>query len=824
MEFNGDLEYKLNNRKCPIKFQLSKAINVFPSTNSLDRVQTFNPYSRQLLNTSSRNGINLLISPTNENDQCLNINLINSLNNSSINLNSPILQISSSNSNTLSRSRYLGHLIAVKTRLGVIFYNSSNKHLDHIHTFTHTHPISDLSFKDLNCLLIDPYDNIFKFNFNPRLKSPASISQLRHHPYYHQSYDNRFRLIDFNPYDEAAEYSCLTANSHSLSVIDFRSSISTIIYQSPSTITHLLSSTASNIPLTALTTTDHILFFDIHNFSQSLLSIPHNRDYDRTLSIHTINGPHNTISVLLFSAIHPLLSIWTIGGTPSFPRSLHAPYAHKLPFPPIGGCAVHERGRQSEEHDREPTRHQTRQHTRNQSRRLSRASSRAPTPQHPPREHSQILQPSQPPTPSRQPTPHQNPDTLSQNTDAVYDMYLRSQGGSLSYATLFTADADADANAPPLDIRTDPAVWSQEVDGYFGDGLASMREYTLRDMTKQWGLISGGGSGGATLALRDKLPLQPFASAGLQVRLASEVEIGQREWDRNRSNDAHAAWSYSIPQSLLPPPPSFPYAGDAAGEIVQRQLQGAYNVCSNRRPHDVPAEGKSEGKRNFDGGVAVGDVGGVGAANTPTDATASTGGLVQELTRAASAMNIHNSTPVRPYTFGALRPMVTRRSQGDEALALARNDAIDATDADTKPPLNTATNLLLAEWSGSVDAYRYRDPYADSEEGEMGIEGQTQMQTDVPPPPSQKIMRRPPVVLSTAAPGAHATSASNAMNGSLTPAPQSQPQSHAHLHSPALTQPSQPPSQPNPSTQVEPGRFGGRPVATKKKKKRVGGF
>lgn len=269
MEFNGDLEYKLNNRKCPIKFQLSKAINVFPSTNSLDRVQTFNPYSRQLLNTSSRNGINLLISPTNENDQCLNINLINSLNNSSINLNSPILQISSSNSNTLSRSRYLGHLIAVKTRLGVIFYNSSNKHLDHIHTFTHTHPISDISFKDLNCLLIDPYDNIFKFNFNPRLKSPASISQLRHHPYYHQSYDNRFRLIDFNPYDEAAEYSCLTANSHSLSLIDFRvSGCLTIAIHSSPTVIHFdyhLPITLNYHSLTVLHCIQHTSHCSHHN-------------------------------------------------------------------------------------------------------------------------------------------------------------------------------------------------------------------------------------------------------------------------------------------------------------------------------------------------------------------------------------------------------------------------------------------------------------------------------------------------------------------------------------------------------------------------------
>lgn len=222
MDFDEQLKFKLNNSKCPIKFEVSNVSIKFPSTNSIHPINPFNPYRKQLLNTSYRNGINLLISPTNENNQCLNINLFDSLNNSSINLNSPILQIACSSSNTLSRSRYLGHLIAVKSQLGVLFYNSSNKHMDHVYTFTHKYPIPDISFNKLNCLLVDPYDNIFKFTFNPRLKSPSSISQLRHHPYYHQSYDNRFRLIDFNPYDDTAENTCLTANSHSLNLVDFR--------------------------------------------------------------------------------------------------------------------------------------------------------------------------------------------------------------------------------------------------------------------------------------------------------------------------------------------------------------------------------------------------------------------------------------------------------------------------------------------------------------------------------------------------------------------------------------------------------------------------
>lgn len=352
----------------------------------------------------------------------------------------------------------------------------------------------------------------------------------------------------------------------------------------------------------------------------------------------------------------------------------------------------------------------------------------------------------------------------------VCDMYLRSQGGSLTYATLSTN------NAAPLHIRTDPAVWSQEVEGYFGEGLASMREYTQRDMTKQWALIVGGSES------IEKQPLKEYGSNGLDVKLAGEVQSAQ-----------NTQWKYSIPQQLHSPPPTYPYPDDGmASRVVAEQLKQSYSVCSNNRPENITSS-SNQIDRSINNNDSNMDT-------LPTSASNS-GGLVHELTRAASAMNIHANKPLQNYSFGALKPTFKGVEGGDD------------TDNDNGN-LNAATNLLLAEWSGDVDTYRYRDPYADSEEEE---EGHTlpPLPTQLEPPVSVKKPRRPPVVLSTATPQPQQplfTTQPTAPNHML-----SSPRNHS--------QPSQPPSsQVHPSTQVEPGRFGGRPANLKKKKKRVGGF
>ncbi|TIA88936.1 hypothetical protein E3P99_02311 [Wallemia hederae] len=775
MDFNDELKFKEDFLENSNKLAIHNSNLIFPSTNTLDLVTHFNPYKKNQLAISRRKAKTLLITPANENNESLNINLANSLNNSVIQLNDPILQVEASSSDVLSRSRHLSHLLAIKCQSSLLFFNCSHQFADKIYSFTHQHPIPDISFHGLNCLIIDSYDNIFKFTFNPRMKLHSSISQLRHRPYFHQSYDNRFRLIDFDPYDQQATQSCLTANSHSLYHNNFRTNSSTLILHTSSTITHLhgfISPKSASLAhgLTILTTTTHIHLFNIRCFDKSLLSIPHYRSYDRSLSVMVLDSPNDTISLLLFSSQHPLLSIYTVGGDSVFPRLLSAPYAHRLPYAPVGGYGAIEREGEEREH--------------------------------------------------------------------VYDIYLRSQGGSLTYMTL----SPSQLQSPPesLSIHTDPAVWAYQVDGYFGDSLASMREYTRRDLTKQWGVLKGdadahvqGEEEERRHGASQSTALLDYNTHGFQALLSSEMTPG---------GHAHTHWNYKIPTALHAPSPTFAYGDDdAARAYVERELQASYTASASRRPGEAVSGGGGGGGATADPTHTQDKSTTKESDNdttTPTLPTSHSGGLVQELTRAASAMNIHRGQEVRPYEFGALK--ASGGGGGSESDSVV---------------LNTATNLLLSEWDGDVYAYRYRDPYDSDEEGEgegeSGVQNtQTSQQTQLKhsqlpsqlqPLVSSKKPRRPPVVMSTA---------------SATPAPtipftqpaqpaQSQndfaysPDNKRQVQSQFQMQQSQPHSQSqsqqhsqqqhsqqyNPSTQVEPGKFGGRPAApAKKKKKRMGGF
>lgn len=373
-------------------------------------------------------------------------------------------------------------------------------------------------------------------------------------------------------------------------------------------------------------------------FKDSLFTIKHQRAFDRSLTLETIDTG-DTVSALLFSANHSLLSTYNISNKKDFFQMVTPPYSHKLPYPPAGGHAVYTRGE-----------------------------------------------------------------------EPGYDVFIRSQGGSLCVAPLAFDEVE------PLDIRTDPSVWALEVDAYFGDGLDSLREHTLRDLTRSWDAIAS--------AERSSQPKRTLSDRGIRFDAGLYAEV-----------DNEPGWTYDIPTSLRAPKPTGVYNDDAC-ESLNSDLEGSYTIFANKHP---------------------------GRANT--------GGLVQELTRAASAMGIHPVAP-EPHHFSIM----------------------------PQQDIFTAANALLSEWNLGSDpaAYRYRDPYdSDSEDEQPLLPDPTPSQVPVK-------QRRPPVVASTKEPPA-------LLSQQLVQSQASQP-----------SQSSQ--SQPFMQTQVAPGKFGARPAPSKKKKKRVGGF
>lgn len=220
VEFNQELDFRFS-IESNSKLKLNEFNKILPSTNTLSRHSHYNPYTKNLLDISTKDSA-YLISPTNENNECLNINYLCRYNNISINLNSPILQLKATKSNTLHRSRLVSNLLAIKCQSKVIFYNLHKNNLTEVLNWNNPQPISDLSWLDYNCLLIDNIDNVYKFSYSPRLKNPFELHHLVYQQPFNQSFDYRFRAIDFSPYDRQANNSCLTANNHQLKLVDFR--------------------------------------------------------------------------------------------------------------------------------------------------------------------------------------------------------------------------------------------------------------------------------------------------------------------------------------------------------------------------------------------------------------------------------------------------------------------------------------------------------------------------------------------------------------------------------------------------------------------------